>query len=176
MKWRALIASGLGLPLWAQCADAQQNNSSQANIPMDRIVNVATSGKESAVSVSVLWDGNCAALPPPRLTLKLAPSHGSVCARSSIITPPRNYAPNGSKECVGKRIAGLRLFYNAQPGYVGSDTFDYLVEFPWGQRLTHVEVDVRPGAAKTTAARPEQELFKSDKEGSVIPVCVALTS
>lgn len=131
------------------------------------------SGQEVGVGRAIRWTRDCRSL-RPRLILDIPPAHGSVCSRPLTFAPKRNVV-NDDQACVGKSMLGLQIFYFPQPGYVGPDTVDYVIEFPKKRFKNHVDIDVgsEPGAP---APKVDDKPLDSGKSGDIIAACAPLMS
>ncbi len=82
--------------------------------------------------------------------------------------------------CVGKRMEGLLVVYLPRPGYVGTDTVDYIVEFPKSRTTMHIEINVRPGSEKpgseSANTKADDRPLNAGKPGDTIAACAPLMS
>ena len=102
---------------------------------------------------------DCRAVPYPALRLERPPLHGAVCARVATITIRSMYTGTEA-QCIGRVVQGLRLIYFPRPGFTGSDSLQYSVQYPSVSRRVAVSVSVGAGEgvrlpADTVGAGPD---------------------
>ncbi len=98
------------------------------------------------------------------------------CARVAGITVHSMYTGTGA-QCIGRVVQGLRLFYFPQPGFSGSDRWQYSVQYPSVRRSVSVTVSVgaRAGAAMLPADVVGARAERVQAPGPV-PPCAAPVS
>lgn len=83
-------------------------------------------GSKTEIATHSRFDGNCQAA-RVEINLLTPPANGKVTWAPKDVTVP---AVNRSgvkqpAQCVGKTIAGVAVYYEPKPGFVGTDTFRY---------------------------------------------------
>ena len=83
----------------------------------------ATPGQEVKIFTYASFNRQCQSNNQPQITLRIRPAHGTVAIRpgQSTVSVIREGAP----DCTGKTYLGTAVFYTPEPGYRGSDQFDY---------------------------------------------------
>ena len=82
---------------------------------------VTSPGQEVRIITYTQHHNDCSAMEAPGTTLSARPMHGTVSIRpDSVVTGPSRF---GSRDCSGKLLPGLGVFYLPEPGYQGVDRF-----------------------------------------------------
>jgi hypothetical protein len=104
----------------------------------------------------------------PMALLEMAPEHGRICFRPQDVTASHLYM--GLPSCLGHRVPGISVEYQANEGYSGNDEVQYLIVFSKGnQQSFSVELIVLPG--ESDAAEPNASLGKPLQEPGLMPEC-----
>lgn len=77
-------------------------------------------GRPARVFVFAGWDGACATLAAPQVTVTSPPAQGEVSFRPGQET---TIAGSATGPCAGKRATGTGVYYTARAGAAGSDRF-----------------------------------------------------
>ena len=128
----------------------------QRVVPRERSMHMATqAGQELHVFTYTSWHRDCSPEPPPQITLRMQPAHGSILLRPSPSTV--SVIREGSPDCTGRTYPGIGVWYVPAPGFRGADQFDYNVVSLNSSSHDTVIVDVRQarnGRRVSTASVP----------------------
>jgi hypothetical protein len=73
------------------------------------------------------WGKGCKPRPAPTIKIIVQPSHGTVSLRPGKYPVKQTLHPDADTACVGRTLPGIGIFYKANAGYRGADTFTYEV-------------------------------------------------
>lgn len=76
-------------------------------------------------------DARCVSREPPVIDLQVPPDHGVVCLRRADMKTSEVYSGQGS-QCLGRKAAGIAVFYLPPHGYMGGDALRDAVRSPLG--------------------------------------------
>jgi hypothetical protein len=98
-----------------------------------------SASREVRVFTYADWRSDCSPREPPRVTIEIAPSHGTVTMRpgDSVVREFRQ------TDCTGHTIPGTAVFYLPEPGFHGSDRFKLVVALRNRTQVDTVIVDVQ---------------------------------
>ena len=115
---RALLIGTSALATLAQAADPVDVYRARRHTPIGQAVELRTHAH---------WDGNCRPGTDPRISWVVEPAHGKVTETAGTVS---GHAPAvGATDCSGVEMRGLRLTYQPEPGYTGTDTLSYDVRY-----------------------------------------------
>lgn len=101
-----------------------------------------TAGQEVRIFTYVQHRSDCSQGPDPRITIRTPPAHGTATVRPGTITiGPSRF---GATDCSGRSLSGLGVWFVPEPGFRGTEQFDYEVQFTNGVAHDTAMVDVRP--------------------------------
>jgi hypothetical protein len=84
------------------------------------------SGVKSEITSHTRYDSRCQPS-PVNIRITAAPANGTVTTETKSIVVPaqsdRGFAQQSP--CVGKRVDGVVVYYQSNPGFVGQDSFRY---------------------------------------------------
>lgn len=80
------------------------------------------------------WDASCQGT-PARVEIVEPPQHGRLSSREEAITI--NRVDYGSRRCLGHTVEGRAVYYEPQPGFVGTDRFYYTSLTRTGRPIPH---------------------------------------
>jgi hypothetical protein len=121
---------------------------------------------------------NCEGIEPPALYLDKPPDHGTVCFRPGNTTPAEIMTGNAT-QCLGRKIAGVRVIYLSRWRYTGRDELRYTVVFPEARLTIYLELHIvsnlpgSPGTVPPDISAPSGEASQSP---GPMPECSALAS
>ena len=138
-RMRFLLALPIG---FLCCATA-----AQAADPVDvlRARRHTPAGQAVELRTHAHWDANCRAGTDPRISWVVEPAHGKVTEAAGSVS---GHAPAvGATDCSGVEMHGLRLTYQPEPGYIGTDTLSYDVRYDARNPVVRYEfrIVVEPG-------------------------------
>ncbi|QRY33289.1 MULTISPECIES: Ig-like domain-containing protein [unclassified Variovorax] len=101
-----------------------------------------TAGQEVRIFTYVQQRSDCSQGPDPVVTIRTKPAHGTVSVRPGSVTvgPPRF----GAVDCSGRTLSGQGIWFVPEPGFSGTDQFDYEVQFTNGVAHDTAMVEVKP--------------------------------
>jgi hypothetical protein len=171
-----LGAAALGLAAKAQ-AQVQAQEQTQDVRQAERLATTGQGDAPILIREHAGWDGDCAAIAPPALTLDRPPQHGFVCAQAGDVTVHTMYVGT-APQCVGRRVRGVRLFYVPEPGYAGSDGLQYSVQYPSVRRTVAVTVTVAAGSSRAQAVPADTVGMGPDagQASGAVPACLGPVS
>jgi len=141
-------------------------------------VNTATdAGKRTTLARHERHDVNCKPLEPPKLTLTVPATNGSVCkeiARWSGIIPTQTHPPSRN-QCDGKPVQGYRVWFLPAAGFAGTDWIEYQVDYSELLDVGSVRVRVKASVEVKGSAVPS-EANNPKQEPGPMPNCSALVS
>lgn len=101
-----------------------------------------TAGQEVRIFTYVQHRSDCTQGPDPGITILTKPAHGtaSVRADTAVIGPSRF----GAVDCSGRSLSGLGVWFTPEPGFAGTDQFEYQVQVSNGMAHDTAIVRVKP--------------------------------
>ena len=86
----------------------------------------AQTGHRTEMAVHTRFDGQCRAA-RVEITLIKPPAHGTVTwgPKDSVIPAVNRNGVPQPPQCVGRTIPGVAIYYQPNPGFVGTDNFRY---------------------------------------------------
>lgn len=93
----------------------------------------ASPGAPTRVFVMAAFDAACKSLPAPQIEITVAPAKGSVSFREKQDTTVQ-FSQAGT--CNNARVQGTGIYYTAQPGTSGADTFSISARLSTGETAT----------------------------------------
>jgi len=129
-----------------------------------------SAGHAVAIREHAGWNAACEAIAAPALTLDLPPQHGRVCARVATIVVHTLY-DGTADDCLGRRVAGVRVEYRADAGFAGADRLRYVARYPSVRRA--IDVDVTVAGEGTTGAASERVAARASlrQQAGPVPLC-----
>ena len=121
MRARGLLALGAVLICGASSGVAQEPAPEPTRV---------SAGASTRVWIMAAWDDTCKLLPAPRIEIVAKPAKGTITFRegqSTIIKSSR------AGTCLGTRVTGTGVYYTANAGAEGSDTFAIEARLPTGE-------------------------------------------
>jgi hypothetical protein len=134
-------------------------------------------GHEMTLGGHVRIDRNCLSIGVPKINLEQPPAHGVLCQRPGDV-PLQYLVGNTPSDCLGRKVAGVRVVYRPHDGYVGKDEARYTVSFPHSQVNVDVDLTIVPddrpaiGEALSPVGAPAEDMQKPGP----MPVCSGLVS
>lgn len=115
----------------------------QKNTPQERTWRRNTqAGQEVRIFTYVQHRSDCSQGPDPRITLRTPPAHGTTAVRpDTVAIGPSRF---GATDCSGRLLSGLGIWFVPEPGFSGSDQFDYDVQFTNGVAHDTAMIEVKP--------------------------------
>ena len=101
-----------------------------------------TSGVSSVIGEHARWNELCRALDAPLVILERASLHGSICVRHDLVTSIQTRSGRAAN-CIGRRLNGVLIVYRPKPGFSGTDTLRYGLEFPEGVVSREISIDIQ---------------------------------
>jgi hypothetical protein len=151
--------------------------SAQNEVLQRKTSKTGKAGHEIALGGHVRLDRNCLSIGVPKINLEQPPARGIMCLRPADV-PLQYLVGNAPSSCLGRKAAGVRVFYRPHDGYTGKDGARYIVRFPHSQVNFDVDLTIVPNdepgpngippAADTPPAEPQAR--------GPVPVCAALVS
>jgi|SRR5580700_6718854 hypothetical protein len=90
-----------------------------------KLTSTVTSGVQSVVAYSRLWDQDCHPL-PVYVAITNAPTNGVASVKAGLSTLPESTPRSGSTgKCAGAIMIGRQVMYRSNPGFHGLDTVSY---------------------------------------------------
>lgn len=83
----------------------------------------AAPGRETLVQYYVTWTDDCGQGYVPKGGLSAGPAHGKVAFRRGSFAIPKTASRGSVRDCSGRKISGLGVYYTADGGYRGQDSF-----------------------------------------------------
>ncbi len=80
-------------------------------------------GGELRVITYVDFHRDCKQMPPPNVVLRTPPAHGTVSLRPGPFSPTS--ISEGASDCRGQTYPGIGVWYVPEPGFHGTDRFDW---------------------------------------------------
>ena len=77
-------------------------------------------GASTRVWIMAAWDDTCQQLPAPRIDVTTKPAKGAIGLREGQTTTVKS---SRSGTCIGTRVTGTGVYYTANAGAEGADTF-----------------------------------------------------
>jgi len=116
--------------------------SAQRRIGQEMTLNrTAHSGQPVRIYTHVDFNTRCEARASPLVTTRVQPAHGTISVRPDTVEV-RELGAN-SVDCTGRMMPGTGVYYTSQPGFVGTDQFQYDVEQATMTREVMVTVEIR---------------------------------
>ena len=122
-------------------------------------------------------DGSCAPIQPPLLLLVVAPKHGTVCARAELVRGILDSMDNLKRKCLGRTVAGVKVFYQSFATFDGTDTVGYQVRPPKptaSEREVNWTLHINVKARSPSGYAEDRNAVQQD--GDPIPPCPAYVS
>jgi hypothetical protein len=126
-RMRRATFSLVGLTLMSAVVVAGQSVAQTTKVmpreqTLDRSVQA---GKELKIFTYARWNKSCEPQDPPGIEILNTPAHGKALLRPGSSTV--RYIREGEPDCTGHVIPGLAVWYVPEPGFHGTDKFDYHV-------------------------------------------------
>lgn len=100
------------------------------------------SGAEVLVYGHKNWDKGCRPMPVPEIKITRPPATGAIALRPGTFRVDGSWHPDADQGCKGRSFPGIGVYYKANPGSRGVDTFEYDVTLG-GKRPITYGVDAR---------------------------------
>ncbi len=132
------------------------------------------SGVPAVIGEHARWNELCRALDAPPVILERPAVQGSVCVRHDLITSIQTRSGRAAN-CIGRRLNGVLVIYRPRPGFSGTDTLRYGLDFPEGRVSREITIDIQartgvaPGFFLDAPAAPL-------RAGDRIPECAGESS
>jgi hypothetical protein len=116
----ALVAIALSVAALIASSRAQTEKYMKREQTLQRSVQ---SGKELRIFTYSRWNNECEGQDPPGVEILNSPAHGTASLRPGTSTV--KYIREGTRDCTGHVFPGLGVWYVSEPGFHGTDKFDY---------------------------------------------------
>lgn len=83
----------------------------------------AGSGQETRVQYFVTWTDDCGQGYVPKGGVTTNPAHGKVVFRRATFPIPSSASRGSVRDCSGRSVTGLGVYYTSERGYRGPDAF-----------------------------------------------------
>jgi hypothetical protein len=162
----ACVLCCLAVPVWAQNEVLQR-----------KTLKSGKAGHEMTLGGHVRIDRNCLSIGVPRIDLEQPPAHGIMCLRPADV-PLQYLVGNAPSSCLGRKAAGVRVFYRSYDGYTGKDEARYTVRFPRSQVNVDVDLTIVPDERPPISGVPPADGVPAEEAQTPgpMPACAALES
>lgn len=83
----------------------------------------AAAGSEALVRYYVTWSDDCGQGYVPKGGLSSGPAHGKVAFKRGTFSIPKTATRGSVRDCSGRKVTGLGVYYTPERGYRGGDSF-----------------------------------------------------
>ena len=105
------------------CVTLASSAHAQSSPGTRTIRRTGASGQEIRVFTYTPHRSDCSATGDAQISVAVNPAHGTVTVRpGSVVAGPSQF---GAVDCSGRTLAGTGVWYLPQPGFRGSDRFEY---------------------------------------------------
>jgi hypothetical protein len=169
--------------LHAQTAGAIDNRNKDYKAPVwidnhtvaRQIVRIGKSGRDIKLGNHIHFNANCEILAMPAVYISKAAKHGFVCTRienSPMISLNFGKHPY---DCAHHIAPHIRVYYRSFPDFVGTDSFQYYVDYEGGRRLIE-DVDLTIEQELQALRSQSQTPNESVQPIGPVPACPDLQS